>query len=485
MIRFVIPVLVATALAAHATPPELGQLDGNPTLFSVLAAMNACGYDADLNSPNSHPLRKAIRDELSKRTIPSLPALKEFFEKHRKRDETSELSQYISFALIAGPPPNFEIRGRDVDIPPDVAALTDLPPLLAAFVKEANIGDLWKRSQPAIEQYLERYHSPVLEAVLQVNAYLRQQTSGFKGRRFQIVVELQAAPNQIQTRSYGDTYTIVITPSPEPRIFDIRHGYLFYLLDPLALRYREILERKKGLIDHAQRAQALAGMYKEDFGLLTTASLVKAIEARLDRNTTSVPQALREGLILAPYFSEQLPVYELQEASMSIYYPDLIKPIDLVKEDARLVRVDFTAAASARSVRTAPPPPEPLAGAAATLHDADQQAYAEHNFDKAKSLYLKVLEQTDQKPIHAAAYYGMARIAAQQQDPETAERLFLKAMELEPEPPVLAWSLVYLGRLSLASGERDQAYKYFQQALQVAGAPDEARKAAQQGLQPK
>ena len=87
--------------------------------------------------------------------------------------------------------------------------------LLAAFYKEANIDDLWKRSQPAIDQYIARYHEPVTNAVLQVNGYMRQMTSGFKNRRFQIFIELQAAPNQIQTRSYSDNYTIVVTPSPD------------------------------------------------------------------------------------------------------------------------------------------------------------------------------------------------------------------------------------------------------------------------------
>ena len=50
--------------------------------------------------------------------------------------------------------------------------------------------------------------------MLLVNAYLRQQTSGFKGRHFQIFIELQAAPNQIQTRSYGEEYFVVVSPSP-------------------------------------------------------------------------------------------------------------------------------------------------------------------------------------------------------------------------------------------------------------------------------
>ncbi|HKA01177.1 MAG TPA: hypothetical protein VKE70_31910, partial [Candidatus Solibacter sp.] len=255
MSRFALTTLLCAAipLVAHA---DTGQLDASPSLFTVMAAINAVGYKADNASPANHPLREAIQKELAKRTIPSLPAIKDFFDKHRKLTDTAELGQYISFALSCSGPPTFEFTQRDVDIPPDAAALRDFSRLMAAFYKEANIDDLWKRSQPAIEQYLGRYHEPVTNSVLLVNGYLRQMTSGFKNRRFQIFVELQAAPNQIQTRSYADNYTVVVTPSAEPRIFDVRHGYLHYLLDPLSTYNQEILNRKKSLIDHALRAQA-------------------------------------------------------------------------------------------------------------------------------------------------------------------------------------------------------------------------------------
>jgi predicted negative regulator of RcsB-dependent stress response len=478
--RFVFPAILAAALAAQGAPAEPGQLDASPTLFTVMAAMNAAGYDADLASPNNHPLRNAVRAEIAKRDVPSLAALKAFFTQHRKANDTEELTQYISFALSAGAPPDFAMKKRDVELPPEVVTLSGLSPLLAAFYKEANIEDLWQRSQPAIEQYLDRYHGPVTNAVMQANAYLRQQSSGVKGWHFQIFIELLAPPNQTQVRSYGADYTVVVTPSPEPRIFDIRHAYLVYLLDPLATRYRETLERKKPLIDHAQRAQALGQIYKDDMLLLTTQSLVKAVEARLDHNPAAVSDALRQGFLLAPYFYESLPEYEKQEASMSLYYGDMVKAIDVVKEDARLSKVEFSKEAPVRTVKVEQP--APLSGAAKSLDEAEG-LYKQQDFAGAKKLFLDVLQQTDQKPMHAAAYYGLARIAVRQKDPETGQKLFEKTLQLEPEPFVKAWSLVFLGRLSQAAGEREQALKQYQDALQVQGASEEARKAAEQGVQ--
>jgi len=449
-----------------------------------MAALNAAGYHADLASTNNHPLREHIRSELAKQDIPSLAAIKTFVDRHKKQNDTDELAQYISYGLTAGPPPTFISKVRDIDLPPDAKELMDLTPLLAAFYKEAHIAEIWQQSQPAIDQYLERYHYGVSEAVLSANAYLRQQTSGFRGRNFQIYVELLAPPNQIQTRSYGNNYFIVITPSPEPRIFDVRHAYLHYLLDPMATRYQEVVLRKKPLADHVLRAAALDPAFKEDFLLLETESLIKAIEARLDRQPAAVQTALRQGLILAPYFSEHLPVYEKQEQAMLYYYPTLIGAIDLESEDRRLMQVQFDKAVPMRLVH-APPPAEPsapaLTGAAKTLDDAEH-AYTARELDKAKNLYLAVLQQTDQQEMHSTAYYGLARIAALQKDPETADKLFEKTLELQPEAQVKAWALVYRGRLALAAREPDEAHRYFDSALQVDGASLAAQQAACSGL---
>lgn len=137
-----------------------------------MAAVNAAGYDAMIDSPSNSPLRKSVRDSLAKMNIPSLPALKDFFAKH------NQISPYISFALTCEGPPNFVIRKREMEVPPDVTQIARLTPLLAAFYKEAHIEDLWQSAQPEINQTLARYHSPVIDAVMKVNLYLRQQTSG-------------------------------------------------------------------------------------------------------------------------------------------------------------------------------------------------------------------------------------------------------------------------------------------------------------------
>ncbi len=471
--------------AEQSPGAEQGQLDTSPSLFTVLAAINAAGYDADLDSPANDPLREIVRKELASRQIPCLDELKRFFSEHRQKDWTAELSQYVSFALSVDGPPGFKYRFPMNQLPPDVFPLQGFEQLLARFHREAGIDELWRKSQPAFERAIARYHEPVARAVLEVNAYLRNVTSGFLGRRFQIYIDLLGAPNQIHTRSYGDDYFVVLTPSPEPQVNDVRHAYAHYLLDPVTLKYSQLLNEKRSLLDFAQGAPFLEDFYKNDFQLLATECLVKAVESRLapsSKRQALVDQALSEGYILTPYFAEALVAYEKQEQAMRLYFPEIAKGIDLRKETQRLDKVQFAQTRPVRKAKTVPAERKLVpTGAQKTLEEAEEQ-YGKRELDKAKESYLRVLRETDQKLLHARSYYGLARIAALQKDPELAEKLFQKTLELSPDPQVKAWTHVYLARLAEAVGEREQAVEHYRAALGVEGSSAAARAAAEKGL---
>jgi tetratricopeptide (TPR) repeat protein len=448
-----------------------------------MAAINAAGYETDVDSPNNSPMRQIVRKELAAKDIPSLAALKDFYRLHRQSDPIADFSQYVSFALAAGGPPEFSLKGRAVDIPPDAAALSEFSPLLARFYEEAHLEELWNRSQPALDQIIERYPEPVSDAVLQVNGFLRNEMSGTSAHGFQIYIDLLGAPNQIQTRSYGQYYFVVITPSPEMRVRDIRHAYLHYLLDPYATRHEEIIMRTRGLADHAQRAQGLDQSFKSDYLLLVNESLIKAIEARLDHKPEQAHQAELEGYILTDYFAEQIPAYLKQEQAMRYYYPQMIASMDLRREDTRLSGIEFVSKAPARTVKVVEKSqPEEPKGPHKTLAQAEQ-FYKDRDLEGARQLFLKALEESTDKPLHAQAYYGLARIAALEKNPEMAERLFERTLQSQPEAQVKAWTLVYLARLADAAGDRDGAVRRYKEALAVTGASPGAHDAAEQGVQ--
>lgn len=479
----VLPAVIALVASTGLLPAQESQLDASESLFTVMVAINAAGFDADLNSTNNHPLRAAIRKHLDGKNLASIAELKRFFVAHRQPNPAAELSQYVSFALCVEEPPTFKYRYPSIELPPDVVALTGLESLLPKFYEEANLADLWRQSQPAIEQALARYHEPVTAAVTDANGYLRNPTSGFLGRRFQIYLDLIGPPNQVHTRSYKDDYFVVVTPSAEPNIEDVRHAYLHYLLDPLFLKYAEPLNKKKALLDYAQPAPALEEYYKTDFLLLGTESLIKAIEARLTRKPILVEQALKEGFILAPFFAEQLALYEKQEQAMRLYFPEMANALNLKKEEGRLEKVEFAAERATRLAKVVPAErPVAVTGAFKTLETAEQR-YSVKDYDKAKELFLQALRETDDKGAHARSYFGLAKIAALQKNPELAEKLFQKTLELQPDPETKGWAHVFLGRLADLANEREQAAQHYQAALAVDGASAAARKAAQDGLQ--
>jgi tetratricopeptide (TPR) repeat protein len=459
-------------------------LDYSQNLFTVLAALNAAGYDADIDSPLNNPLRKQLREHLAKQNIPVLPEIREFYKSH-----PPNISSYFSFALSLTGPPEYAFRGRSVDIPPDAYALERLLPLITRFYVQANIAQLWPLAKPAFEAALEPYHEPLSRITLEVNSYLRNPAAGLLGRHFQVYVDLLAAPNQIQTRSYGDDYYVIVTSAATPKVFDLRHAYLHFVVEPLSSKYGRGIMNYAALSDYVAGAPGLEDSYKNDFLLLTTESLIKAIECRLDKTPAAATQALHEGYILTPYFYEALGVYEKQPVAMRLYFPEMIDHIETAKERKRIEVVAFTAKAKpgkAPSAGAEAPVTKALTPSGQSLQAAET-AYSAQDYEKAKNFYLKALEQRGDGPDHARAYYGLAHVALRQKepDPELAEKLFQKTLEMSPDPQTQTWCEVYLGRLSDASGERDEAVKHYQAALAVKGGSDQARAAAEKGIQEK
>ena len=94
-------VLVVTSSLAQNRPQV--SLETSETLFTVLTAVNTCGYDQELNS--SDPLRTQIRSEVAKAVENTAGAqdvvapMCGFYRQHQAADAARDLSQYLSLAL--------------------------------------------------------------------------------------------------------------------------------------------------------------------------------------------------------------------------------------------------------------------------------------------------------------------------------------------------------------------------------------------------
>jgi len=465
------------------------QFSVSQTLFATLAAINAAGYDTGIDSPlnEQYKLRTQLREELAKRKIACLPELRDFYQTHKKPSGGADLGQYISFALLAGEPPKFELP--TIELPPDAEALRPFSGLLARFYKEANLEDLWKRSENAYTVAIRNYQDAVINTLFEANGYLRN-PSGNEGRRFQIYLDLLGEPNQAQVRNYRANYFVVITPSNELMVDEIRDAYLTYLVDPLSFKYAAAIkekaeQEKKVLQKYAQDAPSLDLAYKDDFQLLVTKCMIKAINSRMmhggaAKRAEYVNQAMREGFILTAAFAEGLERYEKMPDSFKLYYPDLIANIDVKKEKKRLEGVEFVQVAASKVIVA--PAKMQISPAEESLQTAEG-LYEQRDLDNARLVFKKVFEQTTDKALQGRAYYGLARIAIRENQTHEAKQLLERAADSGAGGMVTAWAHVYLGKIALAEHDNKKANEQFKIALATDGISAMAIEQAQKGLE--
>jgi tetratricopeptide (TPR) repeat protein len=447
-------------------------LEPSEQVFCVMAALNAAGYDTGLGASTGDNTRAEARKYLEGLSAPLAKKLQNFYVAHRVEDDPGgDFGQYVSLALLLGPPPDFKLAVPQTDLPPDAKAVSGLVPLLKTVYEQAKLQELWSRLQGGYRAAELRYSPAVRQAILMTDAYLRLPAGGYLGRTFQINLDLLGAPEQAQARIYGMNYYLVVTASKQPKIDEIRHQYLHFLLDPLAARYAPEINEKARLRGFAYRAPALASSFKEDFPLLITECLIRATELRLDKRPPAEAESrLQEmtasGLILIRYFYESLALFERQDASMTAYYRPMIQKIDPVAEQRRLEKVAF-----------APAPKLPAHAAAPVVKTAEEQAldqadnlFFQGRYSEAKLAYQEVLEKAN--PKNERALFGMAVVASNMRKPDTAEEYFQKTLETARDLRLVTWSHIYLGRLYDLRGKRNDALAQYRAAsLTAAGYP--------------
>ncbi len=131
--------------------------------------------------------------------------MKAFYKEHKKASETADLSQYVSFAMFAKGPPDFELPAGLT--PPDVQGLDGFSKLLSRYYKEAKLEDLWIRSQPAYAAAVSEYQDAVIGTLFEANGYLRN-PSGQAGRRFQIYLDFSLRRTKSRSETTGATTSL-------------------------------------------------------------------------------------------------------------------------------------------------------------------------------------------------------------------------------------------------------------------------------------
>lgn len=449
--------------------------------------MNTCGYDAELNL--SDPVRAQIRAEVGTATQSFDQAKEEteilckFYHEHEASDSSRNLSQYVSLALCLDPPPNFALKVKEADLPPDAGVVAGIVPILQKFYDVAGIHNIWLRHQYAYSALIARYHDPLSKVLFDTEIYLKLPSAGFLGRSFTVYLDPMGDPGQTNARNYGADYYLVFSPGTDATLKteQIRHTYLHYLLDPLALKYPQTTQRLAPLLVDVRRAP-MDESFKLDVPLLVTECFIRAIEARTTGSAKTpdedrrrlVEQSVAQGYILTPYFYDSLIQFEKSPVGLRNAYSDMLAGIDVAKEHKRAEQVQFAKNADPEVLRFAKP-------ASAKLLVVAEQKLSTGDPESAKKLAQQALDTKSEDP--GRALFILAQVATMNRDMQGARSYFEQALGVAHEPKVVAWSHIYLGRIYDLQEDRAAALDHYRAALTAGGALPEAKAAAERGLQ--
>ncbi len=505
-------------------------LETSEPLFQLTAALNACGYDADLDK--SAPVRAHVRADINAALTESEDArasrdkLCAYIDAHHLNDTGLDIGQYVSLALYLSPPPELTPNVSELDLPPQANAVINVLPLLRDFAEKIDLHFIWLQHRAEYEALTARVHDPMVQMLLNTNIYLHQPVSVYDGRRFLVLLEPMLSPNLTNARIYGSDYIVVISPDNSPdttaagvpidpvSMAQIRHIYLHYVVEPQVYSRGSAMERIQPLLRSVQDAP-LEFFYKSDVVALITECLIKAIEARLlqidaprpkkpaskaradqdifdaemsiyQRQTAVAQQKLvlsdeEHGWVLTSYFYDQLGKMGANGDGLRDEIAPMIYGMDVDGQRRRALQIQFAHDIQSDPLRPAQAPRK-LQGM--DLAELDLMTGKADDAEDLAEAVLAAPATPATQPDRARATYILARIQLMQGDPEKSLAAFQQTLALSKDPRTQAWSHIYLGRLYDTQDPPDRAHAIaeYKAALTVRDSRPDTRQAAEAGL---
>jgi tetratricopeptide (TPR) repeat protein len=262
----------------------------------------------------------------------------------------------------------------------------------------------------------------------------------------------------------------------------IRHTYLHYLLDPLAMKNGGSFKRLEPLLEQVKSAP-MDEAFKNNISLLVTECLVRAIELRTGASAKtqeaermkSLDESDREGYVFTRYFYDALIKFEKDPAGLRAMYSEMLNGIDLTREMRRTGQIEFAGEAAPELLHLAGSRNEQL------LLNAERR-FSAGDVETSQKLAQQALDEGQGDP--GRALFILAQVATRNKDMEGARGYFERAVQMAHEPKVIAWSHIYLGRIFDLKEERDVAVDHYRAAKEVAGITlPEVKTAAERGIE--
>ena len=464
------------------------QLEVSETFFTLAGALNSCGYDAGLEA--SLPLRQAVRTDIQNAV--SQPEAKQarnaicqFWIDHQLPGRDDDVTPYLSLALDLGPPPGFAPTLSEADLAPDAARVLGVVSLMQKFYQAAGMHALWQKHQGEYQALVNQLHDPVSQALTQTDLYLKVPFSNYPGQRFVVYLEPLLSPALVDSRNFGSNYYIVVSPDREKhvRFPEIRHTYLHFILDPVAMVHGNSLKQLEPILEDVRRAP-METSFKNDISLMVNECLIRAIEARTTIPKTNeaarnvyVQRSMEEGFVFTRAFYDQLGDFEKDSTGLKNAYGNLLHSLSLERERKRAREIVFRDQAAPEIVSSVQPAPDED-----RLLNIAEQKLAAGDREGAQKIANQVIQHNHggDAPGHAA--FILARIATLSGKMEEARVSFEQAVGSVHDSRMLAWSHIYLGRIFDIQQNRDVAVEHYRAALAAGDASADTKAAAERGL---
>jgi hypothetical protein len=307
------------------TPAKAGlaepvQLVADERLFTLMAALNAAGYDEENNEQGMHPVRQAVRAALAGQDLSSLDRLRPRLRLCR----LIHASQCVHWLLQRGGPPDFDrqAEGWWLDVPGFL--FLGLDAALRDFYLEADIAGLWQAHKPAYQAEIGRYQELLAPSLQLTLDYLRVSAP--------TTSKVVMLPNLLDSywRGYGpavgDTSYIVSGPAETPNIGLLQHEFMHPIINPLVDANLEAVAPGQARRLFAQLRGQVADGY-QNWQAILHESVIRAVEVRLVEPGGREWLLAREeaqGFWLVRPLAQQLEDYEQGDTSLPEYMPTLL-----------------------------------------------------------------------------------------------------------------------------------------------------------------
>ena len=304
-------------------------------VFTVMAFMNACGYDEEFKGKQMHPARSRVREILKEQA----GAKPEQFRKWKQYYNKANLRRfhYLDYALsLSSDYPFRRIRpDSELGYPFAKRRLEDFPDVLNEFWEALGMEKVWAEVKPIYVEEIGKYNFDNMESHLKFTwDYFRME------RRDEFV--FVSVPNLLDQHYYAigakyeNYWYMVESPGAGTHSLNI-HEYLHSIVNSMVeARYSEYAEKLNKYFE-AGKDQPLAKSYGHPV-TYSYECLVRALTTRIyvlmendftaSGGESKVKYLTREGLILVEPFYDLLDEYEESDKDFEQFLPVLFDMLE-------------------------------------------------------------------------------------------------------------------------------------------------------------